>query len=109
MNNPSKPAVTAHSVSALTPNARAAALSIKGIRDQLQGNLQETLFDGLAPKIDALGKTYLPALKSTLTEIVTDVRETGKGFADMLMQAAPEKLVAYLGPEDPISKAFSKG
>lgn len=69
----------------LSPNARAAVESIRGLGPAWSGvrlDVQDKLFAGLSDKIKQLGGTYLPVLKTGLGGTATELNRSASGFAD---------------------------
>ncbi|QBI97260.1 tail length tape measure protein [Mycobacterium phage Kevin1] len=62
----------AEALQSLSPNAQQAALSIRELMpafDGLKNSVQDSLFAGVAPQIEALTQQYLPTLESMLSSV----------------------------------------
>lgn len=91
MKNLDDPAKFAEAIGKLSPNARAAAVAVRGLKpqlDSLKESVQDGLFDGFAGTIKNLGSRYLPVLKTQLSSIASQMNQMAQYAADTLMKPA---------------------
>jgi len=96
------PAKFAEAIKKLTPAAREAAIALRDIKEkglkELQKAVQESLFKNLGKEIQALGKNYLPILKTQLTTVAGDMNRTARevtGFMNSLQ--GKNTIASFLG------------
>lgn len=80
--NVGDPAKFAEAIATLTPAARAAAESVQRLKapfDALRNTLQERLFAGLAPQIEAVGSALLTTLAPSFTRVAISANQAIKG------------------------------
>lgn len=67
----------------LAPSAQASARALRGMAEPLQdiqNSVQEKMFDGWAPQIEAVGKRWLPVLETGLGRIADSTNHIGNEF-----------------------------
>lgn len=72
----SDPAAFAQALSTMAPAAQATALAVRGLQPEFTGlrlSVQQELFRGLSGEVTALGRTYLPILRTGLTGIASEL------------------------------------
>lgn len=81
----------------LSPNARSAALAVRGLSgawDAVQKSTQNALFKGLAADIKTLGGKYLPVMKTGLTGVAAGLNEGTRETAAYLSRTTQVATVA---------------
>lgn len=83
----------------LSPNAKAVALAIHGLRDEwlgLKHSVQDALFAGVASDIKSLAGKYLPVAKEGFTGIATEINRGARETAAYLGEARQVKDVGTI-------------
>lgn len=94
---------------ALTPNARDAMVSIRGLMpafDELRNSTQNALFANMGPQIEQLSAQFMPAIQQMTTGIAGAFNSMFSGVTAQLM--TPETSAALEGITTNIASAFEK-